>query len=114
MISTLWGPTGFRGFAGKLGQAALGFLGGMTAGKALSSRDMPNAKSPRYTQAILSTEIDWNAPELQTLSASARDFLERLLQVGCGVCKAPVKPQVVHRQDLPMVAWLAPSALLFR
>jgi hypothetical protein len=42
---------------------------------------MPNAVPRRDTQAILSSEIDWNAPELQTLSASARDFLERLLQV---------------------------------
>lgn len=29
----------------------------------------------------LSSEIDWDATELQGLSASARDFLERLLQV---------------------------------
>jgi hypothetical protein len=84
VISTLWGPTGFRGFAGKLGRAALAGLGSMTAGKVLSSRDMPNARSPRDTQAILSSEIDWDAPELQTLSTSARDFLERLLQVGLG------------------------------
>jgi hypothetical protein len=62
----------------------------MTAGKVLSSRDMPNAKSPRDTQAILSSEIDWDAAELQGLSTSARDFLERLLQVGCrwDVCRA--------------------------
>jgi calcium-dependent protein kinase len=32
------------------------------------------------SQAILSNEIDWDAPELQPLSSSARDFLERLLQ----------------------------------
>lgn len=31
-------------------------------------------------QAILSSEIDWQAPELQPLSPAARDLLERLLQ----------------------------------
>jgi hypothetical protein len=51
-------------------------------GSRMTSRDMPNATPRRDPQAILSSEIDWNAPELQTLSASARDFLERLLQVG--------------------------------
>lgn len=53
-------------------------------GSRMTSRDMPNAVPRRDTQAILSSEIDWNAPELQTLSASARDFLERLLQVNTG------------------------------
>lgn len=84
VVKTLWGPTGLRGFASKLGRAALKGLSAIPAAKAskLSLRDMPNAKCPRDTQAILSAEIDWNAPELQTLSPSARDFLERLLQVG--------------------------------
>lgn len=62
-------------------------LAGMPAGKGtkMSLRDMPNARAARDTQAILSADIDWDAPELQNLSASARDFLERLLQVGGGV-----------------------------
>jgi hypothetical protein len=87
VVSLLWGPTGLRGFASKLGQALLSGLAGMPAGKGtkLSLRDMPNARAARDTQAILSADIDWNAPELQNLSASARDFLERLLQVGVGV-----------------------------
>lgn len=84
VVSLLWGPTGLRGFAGRLGRAVLSGLAGMPAGKGtkMSLRDMPNARAARDTQAILSADIDWNAPELQNLSASARDFLERLLQVG--------------------------------
>lgn len=31
-------------------------------------------------KAVLSTPVDWEAPELGALSSSARDFLERLLQ----------------------------------
>lgn len=86
MVSLLWGPTGLRGFAGRLGRAVLSGLAGMPAGKGtkMSLRDMPNARAARDTQAILSADIDWNAPELQNLSASARDFLERLLQVERG------------------------------
>ncbi len=82
-FSLLWGPTGLRGFAKEAGRLALRSLREMPQAKqALTSRDMPHAVRRRDTQAILSAEIDWNAPELQTLSPSARDFLERLLQVG--------------------------------
>lgn len=78
-----WGPGGLRGFAERLGVYALGGVKAIPAAKGtkLSQADMPNAKCPRDMQAILSAEIDWNAPELQSLSPSARDFLERLLQV---------------------------------
>ena len=48
---------------------------------------LPSAfNSPAYhvllhlLQAILSSEIDWQAPELLPLSPAARDLLERLLQ----------------------------------
>jgi hypothetical protein len=83
-LQTLWwGPGGLRGFAERLGVLALGGVKAIPAAKGtkLSQADMPNAKCPRDMQAILSAEIDWNAPELQSLSPSARDFLERLLQV---------------------------------
>ncbi|WIA42889.1 hypothetical protein OEZ86_008805 [Tetradesmus obliquus] len=51
------------------------------------------------TQAILSNEIDWDAPELQPLSAAARDFLERLLQ------RNPVlRPSAAEALEHP---WLA-------
>jgi serine/threonine protein kinase len=50
-------------------------------------------------QAILSNEIDWDAPELQPLSAAARDFLERLLQ------RNPVlRPSAAEALEHP---WLA-------
>jgi serine/threonine protein kinase len=51
------------------------------------------------SQAILSNEIDWDAPELQPLSAAARDFLERLLQ------RNPVlRPSAAEALEHP---WLA-------
>jgi len=75
---------GVRGIAGQLGRLVLEGLKGTPANSTkVSLQDMPyTQKRVRDLQAILSAEIDWNAPELQTLSPSARDFLERLLQVG--------------------------------
>lgn len=92
-VSALWGPTGLRGAAKAVGLLALRGLRALPQGKGshqgrsavMNSRDLPSSVAPRDLQAILSSEIDWNAPELQTLSPSARDFLERLLQVGEGV-----------------------------
>ena len=89
-VSHLWGPTGLRGAAKAVGLLALRGLRALPQGKGsaqgrsavMNSRDLPSSVAPRDLQAILSSEIDWNAPELQTLSPSARDFLERLLQVG--------------------------------
>lgn len=58
---------------------------GMLAYQLLTGRfpfweDVRNETLSDVWKAILSAEIDWNAPELQSLSPSARDFLERLLQ----------------------------------
>lgn len=78
------GGKGLRGAASKLGNRlmrGLKAIPGAKSGSKMSSHDLPRARCVRDTQAILSSEIDWNAPELQTLSPSARDFLERLLQV---------------------------------
>jgi calcium-dependent protein kinase len=47
-----------------------------------SPRPSHHRPSPpeKQTQAVLSQEINWEAPELQVLSPAARSFLQRLLQ----------------------------------
>eukprot|EP00879_Flechtneria_rotunda_P019176 GHRR01020134.1.p1 GENE.GHRR01020134.1~~GHRR01020134.1.p1 ORF type:complete len:506 (+),score=170.64 GHRR01020134.1:924-2441(+) len=58
---------------------------GMLAYQMLTGRfpfweDVRNETLSDVWKAILSSEVDWQAPELQSLSSAARDFLERLLQ----------------------------------
>ncbi|WIA22429.1 hypothetical protein OEZ86_008805 [Tetradesmus obliquus] len=61
--------------------------------------DVRNETLSDVWKAILSNEIDWDAPELQPLSAAARDFLERLLQ------RNPVlRPSAAEALEHP---WLA-------
>lgn len=70
-----------------------------SAGLRYLSCNMTSRHISHHLQAILSNEIDWDAPELQPLSAAARDFLERLLQ------RNPVlRPSAAEALEHP---WLA-------